>query len=153
MALIGKIMDFFADEAMTTPAFPRTKVKAVSDDNGVGLSALLEEKSDVGHTHIATEVGARPSDWMPSAAEVGAQEKHTTKSCTLTTGGWSSLSQTVNVTGVTANNTVIVTPSPSSYAVYGESGVYCSAQADGKLTFMCVKAPTANLVVNVLILD
>lgn len=101
----------------------------------------------------ASDVGARPSSWTPTAAEVGAQEKHATKSCTLTTGGWSSLSQTVNVTGVTANNTVIVTPSPSSYAVYGESGVYCSAQADGKLTFMCVKAPTSNLIVNVLILD
>jgi hypothetical protein len=167
MSFVGKITNLFADKAMTVPAFPRTKVKAISDDNGVGLGVLLEEKSDVGHTHIATEVGARPSDWMPSAAEVGArpsdwmpsatevgaQEKHITKSCTLTTGGWSSLSQTVNVTGVTANNTVIVTPSPSSYAVYGESGVYCSAQADGKLTFKCVKAPTANLVVNVLILD
>jgi hypothetical protein len=167
MALTGKIMDFFADKAMTIPAFPRTKVKAISDDNGVGLGALLEGKSDVGHTHTATEVGARPSnwtptaaevgarpsDWVPSAAEVGAQEKHTTKSCTLTTGGWSSLSQTVNVTGVTENNTVVVTPSPSSYAVYGESGVYCSAQASGKLTFKCIKAPTANLVVNVLILD
>lgn len=153
MALTGKIMDFFADKAMTIPAFPRTKVKAVSDDNGIGLGVLLEGKSDVRHTHTATEVGARPSDWTPTAAEVGAQEKHATKSCTLTTGGWSNLSQTVNVTGVTANNTVIVTPSPSSYAVYGESGVYCSAQADGNLTFMCVEAPTANLVVNVLILD
>ena len=44
MALTGKIMDFFADKAMTTPAFPRTKVKAVSDDNNVGLDALLNAK-------------------------------------------------------------------------------------------------------------
>lgn len=43
MALTGKIMDFFADKAMTIPAFPRTKVKAVSDDNGVGLNVLLDE--------------------------------------------------------------------------------------------------------------
>ena len=42
MALTGKIMDFFADKAMTIPAFPRTKVKAVSDDDGVGLNVLLE---------------------------------------------------------------------------------------------------------------
>lgn len=122
--------------------------------NNIDFSNLdLEGKSDVGHTHTAAEVGARPSDWTPTAAEVGAQEKHTTKSCTLTLEGWSDLSQTVNVTGVTANNTVIVTPSPSSYAIYGESGVYCSAQADGKLTFMCVNDPTTNLIVNVLILD
>ena len=42
MALTGKIMDFFADKAMTIPAFPRTKVKAISDDDGVGLNVLLE---------------------------------------------------------------------------------------------------------------
>ena len=44
MALTGKIMDFFADKAMTIPAFPRTKVKAVSDDNNVGLNVLLDAK-------------------------------------------------------------------------------------------------------------
>ena len=60
MALTGKIMDFFADKAMTIPAFPRTKVKAVSDDNNVGLNVLLEQKSNVGHTHTVNEVGAIP---------------------------------------------------------------------------------------------
>lgn len=44
MALTGKIMDFFADKAMTIPAFPRTKVKAVSDDNNVALNILLDGK-------------------------------------------------------------------------------------------------------------
>lgn len=44
MALTGKIMDFFADKAMTIPAFPRTKVKAISDDDNVGLNVLLDEK-------------------------------------------------------------------------------------------------------------
>lgn len=44
MALTGKIMDFFADKAMTIPAFPRTKVKAISDDNNVGLNVLLDNK-------------------------------------------------------------------------------------------------------------
>lgn len=72
MSLAGKIMDFFADKAMTTPAFPRTKVKAISDDNNVGLDAILNDKSNVGHTHTAAEVGARPATWTPSASDVGA---------------------------------------------------------------------------------
>ena len=46
MALTGKIMDFFADKSMTIPAFPRTKVKAVSDDDGVGLNVLLENMNN-----------------------------------------------------------------------------------------------------------
>ena len=41
MALTGKIMDFFADKAMTIAAFPRTKVKAISDDSGIGLDVIL----------------------------------------------------------------------------------------------------------------
>jgi hypothetical protein len=73
MSLIGNIKTLFEDKAKTSPVFPITKIKAVSDDNGVGLGALLEEKSDVGHTHTAAEVGAKPSSWMPTAAEVGAR--------------------------------------------------------------------------------
>ena len=43
MSFTGKIMTFFADKEKTLPAFPRTKIKAVSDDNGVGLDAILSE--------------------------------------------------------------------------------------------------------------
>ena len=72
MALTGKIMDFFADKAMTIPAFPRTKVKAISDDNNVGLNALLDAKANVAHTHTATEVGAQPMiEYGPSLPAPG----------------------------------------------------------------------------------
>lgn len=43
MAKTGKIVDFFLDKAKTVIGFPRTKVKAVSDDDGVGLDAILDE--------------------------------------------------------------------------------------------------------------
>lgn len=43
MSLIGKIQTLFSDKDKTKPVFPRTKVSAVSDDNGVGLDALLNE--------------------------------------------------------------------------------------------------------------
>ena len=42
MSLIGKIQTLFSDKEKTTPVFPRTKVSAVSDENGVGLDALLD---------------------------------------------------------------------------------------------------------------
>ena len=81
------------------------------------------------------------------------QEKHTAASATLTTSGWSGMTQTVSVSGVTANSTVVVTPAPASHTAYCESGVYCSAQANGTLTFKCTDTPSANLTVNVLILN
>lgn len=43
MSTLGKITSLFTDKEMTIPAFPRTKVKAVSDDNGIGLDAILRD--------------------------------------------------------------------------------------------------------------
>lgn len=74
-------------------------------------------------------------------------------SATLSASSWSNLTQTVSVSGVTASNTVIITPAPSSHTSYCASGVYCSAQASGTLTFTCTEKPTSALTVNVLILN
>ena len=48
--------------------------------------------------------------------------------------------------------TMNVTPDPASLELYGECGVYCSAQASNKLTFKCKEKPGSNLTVNVMIL-
>lgn len=77
----------------------------------------------------------------------------TTTTCTLTSAWWSSNSQTVSVTGVTASNTVIVSPAPADIADYADCGVYCSAQASGTLTFGCDTEPSGDIVVNVLIMS
>lgn len=69
---------------------------------------------------------------------------------TLAAADWSSEAQTVTATGITADSTVIVTPSPASLAAYQASGVYCSAQAADSLTFACTTTPSADLTVNVL---
>lgn len=125
MSITGKIKTLFADSAKTEALFPRTKTSAVSDDNGVGLNVILENK----------------------------QEKHKPVSVSLSASDWSNMAQTVIVGGVTANSTVVVTPAPASHATYCEAGIYCSAQENGALTFMCNSAPSVALTVNVLILD
>lgn len=79
------------------------------------------------------------------------QLKHIATTATLTTSGWSSNAQTVSVTGVTTTNTIIIGPAPTSVTAYGESGIYCSAQGSGTLTFTCATAPSSNLTVNVVI--
>lgn len=68
----------------------------------------------------------------------------------LTVAGWSSNSQTVTVSGVTASNTVIVSPAPASYSEYSVCGVYCSAQSANSLTFTCSETPSGALTVNIL---
>lgn len=82
-----------------------------------------------------------------------AATKHTTATASLTVAGWSSNSQAVTVSGVTASNTVIVSPAPASVAAWAAAGVYCSAQAANKLTFACSTTPTAALTANVVIMN
>lgn len=79
--------------------------------------------------------------------------KITATTATLTVAGWSGNAQTVNVTGVTATNAVIVRPAPGSHTAWLDAGVYCTAQGAGTLAFACEDTPTAELTANVLIVE
>ena len=81
------------------------------------------------------------------------QAKHATVSVTLNASGWSNKSQTITVNGVTASNTVIVGPAPTSVDLYGNAGIICTAQAANSLSFSCNIVPTSNITVNVIILN
>lgn len=72
---------------------------------------------------------------------------------TLTSSWRSSNSQTVNVTGVTADSTVIVSPEPNSISDYADCSVYCSAQWSGTLTFSCSSTPSNDIVVNCIVMN
>lgn len=76
----------------------------------------------------------------------------TTTTATLTSGGWSSHTQTVTVSGVTATNTVIVSYAPSSKTAWQNADIYCSAQGANSLTFTCTTDPSVNVTANVVIL-
>lgn len=81
------------------------------------------------------------------------QDKLVTISVTLTTAWWSSNEQTVTATWVTADNTVIVSPDPSSLSDYTTGGIYCSAQGTDSLTFNCSLTPSSDIDVNVVIIN
>lgn len=72
----------------------------------------------------------------------------------LPASGWSAArKQTVTVAGVTASNTVAVSPAPGSLDAYGMAGVRCSAQSSGKLTFAADVTPAEDLTVNIMLYD
>lgn len=71
---------------------------------------------------------------------------------TLTAAGWSSNTQTVNVTGMTATGVVFVSPDPTDQADYTSAGILCTAQAAGTLTFTCDSVPSGDIDVNVVML-
>lgn len=71
---------------------------------------------------------------------------------TLASGSWDNNIQTVSVPssiGITAFSLVLISPEPSSYSAYGDSGIYCSAQGTNSLTFTCDSPPSGNITVNV----
>lgn len=81
------------------------------------------------------------------------QNVHKTATVSLASTGWSNKTIDVNVTGVTAANTVIIAPVDASQTAYLEAEVSCTAQGAGTLTFVCETVPTANISVNVVMLD
>lgn len=48
MSISGEIRTLYKDREQTQAVFPRTKLNAVSDDNGVGLGAILEDTVHTG---------------------------------------------------------------------------------------------------------
>ena len=90
--------------------------------------------------------------WILTMDHQDSNYQPTSGSVTIATSDWSSNSATKNATGVTTNNNVIVTPSPSSFANAAMFGVYCSAQGSGTLTFSVLNAtPTSDITMNYLI--
>ena len=126
----------------------------------LGLQSEIDDLDDIRDGAAAGATALQPAALNPyrtaSAQDVidgGKQPKHKTASATLTTAGWSSKSQTVSVIGVTANNTVIVSPASASADAWAQAKVYCSAQGAGTLTFVCEQTPTAALTANIVIFD
>lgn len=105
--------------------------------------------SEASATYAWTRVDVQP---QPTAADIGAVTQ-TTTTITLASTDWSSHTQTKTVSGVTADNTVIVSPVSTSAADYAAAEVYCTAQTANSLTFSCTTDPTNNLSVNIVILN
>lgn len=86
------------------------------------------------------------------SAVAGKQDQHSAITISVAANAWSNKTATVTVTGVTASNTVIVSPAPASITAWGDASMKCTAQATNQLTFTCEEVPTAAISVNVVIL-
>ena len=96
-----------------------------------------------------------PSSGTAAANKAYVDSKSPTSvTVTLTASGWSSNTQTVTVSGVSATETAqLITPTPAiaSQSAYYEAGIMCTGQAANSLTFTCQTVPTSNLTVYVVI--
>lgn len=88
-------------------------------------------------------------------AQVTANSKATIKSITVTLlkDNWIGLSQTIEVNGVSENNTIVVTPAPQNFLEYTNSIIRCTSQETNGLTFNCEEVPVNDILVNVIIVE
>ena len=108
--------------------------------SGIETGAQKNVQADWAATSGATAILNKPT--LPTVAQAQV---------TLTAAGWSGTTQTVTVSGVTADNMVIVTYAPGSREAWTDADIYCSAQAANALVFTCSDTPTTDVTANVAI--
>lgn len=142
----------------STSAHSTLFANKVDKVTGKGLSSndyTTSEKEKL----AAIESGAQKNvqaDWSATSGAAAILNKPTLPTVaqaqvTLTAAGWSDNTQTVTVSGVTADNMVIVTYAPGSRAAWTDADIYCSAQAANALVFTCSDVPTTDVTANVAI--
>ena len=88
------------------------------------------------------------------AEDVGAMPPPNRQTHTLSASRWSGNSQTVTVSGVSADETaqlIMPVPALASQTAYYEAGILVTGQAANSLTFTCQNVPTEDLTVYVVI--
>lgn len=124
---------------------------SVSSNNFASYSEVKIPAMSISFTPISTLTSENVQD---AIAEVYTKTAPTYQTITLSSSAWSSNSQTVAVSGVTADELdQLITPTPAiaSQSAYYEAGIMCTGQAANSLTFTCQTVPTSNLTVYVVI--
>lgn len=140
-----------------------TDYQAPIADGGIAAAkiadgAVTEAKIAAGAVSAAKiATGAVTSDKIAgnaiTAAKLSSAVKTVAATATLAAANWSDGQITVSVTGVTADNNVIVSPAEASRAAWLEANIRCTAQGAGTLTFAADSAPADSVTVNVLIIN
>lgn len=113
----------------------------------------LETNGDFVFGHFYTCVPDEQDPTVYKWVEVETQSRtQVNTTATLAAADWSSNTQIVNVTGMTADGVVFVNPTPANQSAYTDAGILCTAQAAGSLTFTCDTVPSADITVTVVML-
>lgn len=142
----------FQDEHNCYPTIRSTTI-----DGKVALSIYTKAHNGVNNTVYPIILSGvdTPKKSHDAANKAYVDSKSPTSiAITLTTSGWSSNTQTVTVSGVSASETAqLITPTPAiaSQSAYYEAGIMCTNQGTNSLTFTCQTVPTSNLTVYVVI--
>ena len=142
-------------------AYDLANSKAATNHASSGTGYGVGNNTNYGHLKLSaatngTEGVSNGTAATPSAVKAaydlasGKQAQHLTRSVTFNSGA---TSRTLTVSGVTANNSIIVSPAPASFAQWVDNRMRVSAQGTDSITVVADTAPSANVTINVLILS
>lgn len=134
-----------ADGALQGPAGPKGEPGAQGPAGPKGETGAQGPKGDAGEQGPA---GPRGETGPQGPVAVRAN-----LTGTLLYGQWMSGKQGVAAPGVGPDSTVIVSPSPESFSVYSEAGTRACELKDGFVIFTYDTLPTADMVVNILLMN
>ena len=136
-------------------------------DNTWGTAfTTLAQKTDIPsalpNPNALTFTGASTGTYDGSSAltinipesDADAYTQFTQVVISLPLSGWtgsSTFTNTIAISSVKADTIVIASPAPSDKDAFAFSNVYCSAQAQGSLTFTAKTKPTTDLTANLII--
>ena len=127
-----------------------TNIKTVNSTSLLGSGNVAVQETLVSGTNIKTI----NSTSLLGSGNIAVQSAITSTTVSITVANWNATTTcTKSVTGVTSSNNVIVTPAPASINTWNSNGVYCSAQGSGTLTFTASSTPSADMTVNVMIIN
>ena len=155
----SKTSDLTNDSGFTTNTGTITSVKmngsTVSSSGEADLGTVITDISGKQDALVSgTNIKTINSTSLLGSGDIAVQSVISAVTVTISVANWSATTTcTKSVSGVTASNNIIVTPAPTSISDWQSSGVYCSAQGSGTLTFTCSTTPTASITVNVLIIN
>ena len=137
-------------EQASFDAWFETIQNALAGDVAANLAAQIQT--------VARDVEGVSADVTALSGRVATLEGRAVKSSgTLASGSWSGdaapYTQTITVSGVTASNDVIVSPAVSSRSNYLAGYIDCTAQGDNTLTFSAQVKPSANIAVDVIVVN
>lgn len=147
------------------PSTRKINNKTLANDvnlTAIDVGALPSTTTSLKNPNAITFTGASTGTYDGSSAltinipEGGADAytQFTQIAISLPLSGWagsSTFTNTVAVSSVKADTIVIASSAPSDKDAFAFSNVYCSAQAEGSLTFTAKTKPTADLTVNLII--
>ena len=159
--------DYFIVGVVATGGASNYKPDGSSYTTGVASTTVESETVNVNDMYLydgtnwtllktgstVTSVNGQTGDVVLTPSDIGATSMSVPTAPTLAVADWSSNTQSVTVNGVTASNTVIVSPAPASAVEYAACGILCTTQGTNSLTFTCVSVPANALTVNVVILN